>query len=167
VTRLDRALIEIRVLRRRIEAVEAAQAAVNGRAKETTSPAPQAPRPRYTTIRQAASDRRHNLWTEYFFLKQSEVTGKVYNRRRGEHPPTSKTWFAENVRVHGGERLSTREFQRWFQLHNTFAEDSAQDRRIRSAIEGEIARLRAAGYTISRVPGDGVNFPVSISRAAG
>jgi hypothetical protein len=44
VTRLDRALVELRVLAAHVEALEAAQAAVNGRAKQPTGPAPKAPR---------------------------------------------------------------------------------------------------------------------------
>jgi hypothetical protein len=142
--------VELRWLKARVAALEAAQAAVNGHPKQNTGSAADAPRPRYVTIPQARLDARHNLWSEYFFLKQAEVTGQIYNRRRGEHPPTSKTWFAENVRVNG-RRLSVREFQRWFQLSNTFAEGSAQDRRIRAAIESEVARLRAAGHKMGRL----------------
>lgn len=150
-TRLARLERQVRAQAVRLAALEAAQAAVNGRPKETTGTTSRPPRPRYVTIPQARSDNRHNLWADYFFLKQAEVTGRVYSKRRGQHPPTSKTWFAENIRVNGGERLSVREFQRWFQVRNTFGEGSAQDRRIRSTIEAEIARLRAAGHQIGRV----------------
>ena len=152
-TRVDQLRLEVRSLRAEVRelraALEAVHAAGNGRRDQGSPTTLKASRPRYTSIPQARSDARHNLWSEYFFLKQAEVTGQIYNRRRGEHPPTSKTWFAENVRVNG-RRLSVREFQRWFQLSNTFAEGSAQDRRIRAALESEVARLRAAGHSGSR-----------------
>jgi hypothetical protein len=151
VTELQQLRLQVRALVARVTALEAVQATVNGHPKQNTGSAAQVPRPRYVTIPQARSDERHNLWSEYFFLKKAEVTGRIYDRRRGQHPPTSKTWFAEHIRVNGGERLSTREFQRWFQTNNTFPEDSTQDRRIRSAVENEIARLRAAGHRIGRV----------------
>jgi hypothetical protein len=145
--RVDQLQLQLRALAARVSGLESARAAASTRPKETIIPAPKAPRPRYATIPQARSDARHNLWTEYFFLKQAEVVGQFYNRKRGQHPPTSKTWFAETVRING-ERLSTREFARWFQRTNTHPEGSAQDRKIRAAIQGEIARLRAGGYTI-------------------
>ena len=143
---IDLLRAQVRRLEARISVLEAALAAVNVSVKERTGSAAKAPKPRYATIPQARSDSRHNLWAEYFHLKCAEVTGRVYDRRRGQHPPTSKTWFAEH-RVNG-ERLSVREFQRWFQVRNTFADGSAQDRRIRAAIESEIARLRGAGCRI-------------------
>jgi len=170
ITRVDQLRLEVRSLRAEVRelraALEAVHAAGNGRRDQGSPTTLKASRPRYTSIPQARSDARHNLWSEYFFLKQAEVTGKVYDRKRGAHPPTSKTYFAEHVRI-DGRRLSTREFQRWFQRVNTHREGSTQDVRIRAAIESEIARLRTAGYRITACPTGRTDIPVSIRPAPG
>jgi hypothetical protein len=96
------------------------------------------PTPRYVTISQAASDRRWNLFTDWRDLMFRSLEGRRYNRRRGEHPPTSRESFARK------QGLSLREFQRWFQATNTHAIGSPQDLRITSRIQAEIDRLTAS-----------------------
>jgi hypothetical protein len=131
---------EVRKLRARVATLEAAQAV---RPKRRT-----APRRGYVDIPQAASDARWNVWTGYSHLKFLETCGAVYNRQRGDLLPTSKAWFAANVRDEAGNRFNLRELERWFSRRNTFPANSRQDLRIRRAIERETDRLRAAGYFI-------------------
>ena len=71
--RFDQLQLQVRAQAKQIAVLEAAVAALNGRPTQTAGPPPKARRLRYVTIKQAASDGRHNLWTEYFFLKQAEL----------------------------------------------------------------------------------------------
>jgi hypothetical protein len=88
---------EIRKLRARVAALEAAQAV---RPKRGT-----APRRGYVDIPQAASDARWNLWVTYYHLKVLEVCGAVYNRQRGELLPTSKGMVRRERARRGGQAL--------------------------------------------------------------
>jgi hypothetical protein len=102
----------------------------------------------YVNIPQAESDKRWNLWATYYHLKVLETCGRIYNRHRGDFLPTSRAWFAANVRDEAGLRFNLRELERWFCPRNTFPVGSRQDLRIRGAIQREIDRLRAAGYYV-------------------
>jgi hypothetical protein len=105
-----------------------------------------APRRGYENILQAESDKRWNLWITYFHLKTLEACGRVYNRARGDFLPTSRAWFAANVKDDAGQRFCPRELQRWFSPRSTFPVGSRQDLRIRGAVQREINRLRSLGY---------------------
>jgi hypothetical protein len=93
--------------------------------------------PRYVTIPQAESDKHWNLWVEYQRLKIIEVSGRRYNRRRGESPPTGMEYFAKH------QGFSYREFQRWFQVRDTHRIGSPQDAKFRECIQKEIDRMSA------------------------
>jgi hypothetical protein len=138
--------IQLRVLAGRVDALEAALAARP--AKPTTSGTVRTPKRGYVNIPQAESDKHWNLWATYHYLKILETSGKIYNRRRGDFLPTSRAWFAANVRDDAGHRFSLRELERWFSPRNTFAVGSRQDVRIRRTIQREIDRLRSAGYYV-------------------
>jgi hypothetical protein len=72
----------------------------------------------YADVPQAECDRRWNLRVEYENTKFLETCNRIYSRRRGDHLPTSLTYFAEHVR---DERFNLRELQRFFSRRNTFA----------------------------------------------
>jgi hypothetical protein len=131
----------------RMQALEARVAALEARCRVKRKAA-SAPRRGYVDIQQAECDRRWNLWMTYAHLRFLETCGRIYSRQRGDLLPTSKAWFAANVRDDAGLHFNLRELERWFSKRNTFAVGSRQDVRIRRAMEREIDRLRAAGYYI-------------------
>jgi hypothetical protein len=88
------------------------------------------------------------MWATYHHLKVLETCGRIYNRARGDFLPTSKAWFAANVRDAAGQKFNLRELERWFSPRNTFPVGGRQDLRIRGAIQREIDRPRGAGYWI-------------------
>jgi hypothetical protein len=142
VTECDQLRAELREVKARLAALEAAQAARPSRRKAS------APRRGYVDIPQAASDARWNSWVEYQHLRFVETCGTIYSKARGDHVPTSLAWFCEHVRDEQGLRFNLREAQRWLSRRSTFPVGSRQDVRIRRAIERETDRMRAAGYYI-------------------
>jgi hypothetical protein len=109
-------------------------------------------KPRYVAVSLAEHETRLALWRENVALRWAEVGGGSYNRRRGECSPWSLETFVARARI-GGERLSLREVQRFFQKANTHAPGSPQALRIGRAIEADNQRMRAAGYMMSRGTG--------------